>query len=79
MIKHTFFKRNLAKLTPSQREIACKHFNLLWDRYNSQVEYYRDLWNRHVISLAYYRKVTHVHRSDLLSELKSNLKLIRVM
>ena len=77
MLKLTFIKNTVAKLTPLQREIALNTFRELWSKYDAQVKYYRELMSKRVISQTYYRRVTKTQRQDLISQVRSNLKTIR--
>jgi len=71
MLKYSYLRKNLSKLTPIQRELVLAHFRRLWNKYDAQVEQYRHLWNRRLITLDYYRRVTKVHRLDLHNQLRS--------
>lgn len=76
MLKHNYFKSYLAKATPLQREVATKHFHLLWQVYQSKTSYSRYLYSSKLINLTSFRQVTSEPRREMLSELKERLKLI---
>lgn len=76
MIKFTLIKKYLGKMTTEQKQLALFTFRELWAKYDIQVKYYRELMSKQAITQNYYRRVTATQRKDLVSRLRSNLKVI---
>ncbi len=76
MIKFTYLKRNLAKATPLQRDIAGKHYKELSKRYETQVNGYRLQLSNRQISMTAYRKLTKEPFKALYCELRGVVKML---
>jgi hypothetical protein len=80
MLKHTFFRRTLAKLPPTHKAIAVKHFNETWESYQRRTSYPRYLYANRLISLTHFRKLINpdfiAFRRDLRERLKTLAALV---
>ena len=76
MLKFTYFKNSLARMTPTQRDLATKQFNILWEQYDLQVRHLRQLLQHRHITLTSYRKETKHYFQHFRKELKTRIKLI---
>lgn len=79
MLKHTFFKRTLAKLPQTHSEIAKRHFTELWESYSRRTSYPRYLYANRLISLTQFRKLVNQDFITFRRDLRERLRSIAAM
>ena len=76
MKKYHIIQTHLAKLPPTYRGIAVKHFNELWESYFRRTSYPRYLYSQRLISLTHFRHLTKQEEIALDRELQGRVRTL---
>lgn len=79
MKKYHIIRTHLAKLPPTSRAIALKHFAELWESYFRRTSYPRYLYSQRLISLTQFRKLVKLEEITLDRELQSRVRTLATL